>query len=233
MAMGYLRTVGLSPRQRRIFWLAAALLTLSALTALALVQMKPILTRLASARVANSVNRIMVAAVNEAIATGDIDYGNLVSFEKDYDGRITALRSNMAEVNRLQNEIADDVLQRLSQVSTSELSIPLGTLTGFSLLAGRGPSLKVRMQTVGTTTAAFRDAFTAAGINQTRHRIVLQLDAYMSILLPGFSTYTKVSNEITVAETVIVGSVPESYTYFQGQRETTDEYAEEYIMNIG
>lgn len=231
--MGYLRTVGLSPRQRRIFWLAAALLTLSALTALALVQMKPILTRLASARVANSVNRIMVAAVNEAIATGDIDYGNLVSFEKDYDGRITALRSNMAEVNRLQNEIADDVLQRLSQVSTSELSIPLGTLTGFSLLAGRGPSLKVRMQTVGTTTAAFRDAFTAAGINQTRHRIVLQLDAYMSILLPGFSTYTKVSNEITVAETVIVGSVPESYTYFQGQRETTDEYAEEYIMNIG
>ena len=231
--MGYLRTVGLSPRQRRIFWLAAALLTLSALTALALVQMKPILTRLATARVANSVNRIMVAAVNEAIATGDIDYGNLVSFEKDFDGRITALRSNMAEVNRLQNEIADDVLQRLSQVSTSELSIPLGTLTGFSLLAGRGPSLKVRMQTVGTTTAAFRDAFTAAGINQTRHRIVLQLDAYMSILLPGFSTYTKVSNEITVAETVIVGGVPESYTYFQGQRETTDEYAEEYIMNIG
>ena len=55
----------------------------------------------------------------------------------------------------------------------------------------------------------------------------------MSILLPGFSTYTKVSNEITVAETVIVGGVPESYTYFQGQRETTDEYAEEYIMNIG
>ena len=231
--MGYFRTVGVSPRQRRIFWLAASLLTLSALTALALVQMKPILTRLATARVANSVNRIMVAAVNEAIATGDIDYGNLVSFEKDFDGRITALRSNMAEVNRLQNEIADDVLQRLSQVSTSELSIPLGTLTGFSLLAGRGPSLKVRMQTVGTTTAAFRDAFTAAGINQTRHRIVLQLDAYMSILLPGFSTYTKVSNEITVAETVIVGSVPESYTYFQGQRETTDEYAEDYIMNIG
>lgn len=231
--MGYFRTVGVSPRQRRIFWLAASLLTVAVLTAVALVQMKPILTRLATARVSNTVNRIVVAAVNEAIATGDIDYDNLVSFEKDFDGRITALRSNMAEVNRLQNKIADDVLVRLSEVSTSELSIPLGTLTGSALLAGRGPSLKVRMQTVGTTTAAFRDAFTAAGINQTRHRIVLQVDAYMSILLPGFSTYTKVSNEITVAETVIVGGVPESYTYFQGQRETTDEYAEEYIMNIG
>ena len=231
--MGYFRTVGVSPRQRRIFWLVASLLTVAVLTAVALVQMMPILTRLATARVSNTVNRIMVAAVNEAIATGDIDYDHLVSFEKDFDGRITALRSNMAEVNRLQNKIADDVLLRLSEVSTSELSIPLGTLTGSALLAGRGPSLKVRMQTVGTTTAAFRDAFTAAGINQTRHRIVLQVDAYMSILLPGFSTYTKVSNEITVAETVIVGGVPESYTYFQGQRETTDEYAEEYIMNIG
>lgn len=231
--MGYFRTVGVTRRQRRLIWLAVSLVAVTALVIVALGQMKPILTRLATARVANTVNRIMVAAVNEAIATGDIDYDHLVSFEKDYEGRITALRSNMAEVNRLQNKIADDILVRLSEVSTSELSIPLGTLTGSALLAGRGPSLKVRMQTVGSTSAAFRDAFTAAGINQTRHRIVLQVDANMSILLPGFSTYTKVSNEITVAETVIVGSVPESYTYFQGQSETTEGYAEEYIMNIG
>lgn len=227
------RTFRLSTRQRLAVWCIIALLMLSALTAMALLHMKPILTSLATARVSNTVNRIVVAAVNEAIASGDIDYGTLVTFEKDLEGRITALRSNMAEVNRLQNKIADDILARLSEVSTSELRIPLGTLTGSALLAGRGPSLAVRMQAVGSTTASFRDAFTSAGINQTRHQILLDVDVYMSILLPGFSTYTKVANEITVAETVIVGSVPQSYTYFHGDRQSTGEYAEEYIMNQG
>lgn len=227
------RTFRLSTRQRLAVWCMIALLMLSALTAMALLHMKPILTSLATARVSNTVNRIVVAAVNEAIASGDIDYGTLVTFEKDLEGRITALRSNMAEVNRLQNKIADDILARLSEVSTSELHIPLGTLTGSALLAGRGPSLAVRMQAVGSTTASFRDAFTSAGINQTRHQILLDVNVYMSILLPGFSTYTKVANEITVAETVIVGSVPQSYTYFHGDRQSTGEYAEEYIMNQG
>lgn len=227
------RTFRLSTRQRLAVWCIIALLMLSALTAMALLHMKPILTSLATARVSNTVNRIVVAAVNEAIASGDIDYGTLVTFEKDLEGRITALRSNMAEVNRLQNKIADDILARLSEVSTSELRIPLGTLTGSALLAGRGPSLAVRMQAVGSTTASFRDAFTSAGINQTRHQILLDVNVYMSILLPGFSTYTKVANEITVAETVIVGSVPQSYTYFHGDRQSTGEYAEEYIMNQG
>lgn len=227
------RSFRLSNRQRFAVWCAVVLLVLAGLTAMALLHMKPILTSLATARVSNTVNRIVVAAVNEAIASGDIDYGTLVTFEKDYEGHITALRSNMAEVNRLQNKIADDILLRLSEVSTSELRIPLGTLTGSALLAGRGPSLGVRMQAVGSTTASFRDNFSSAGINQTRHQILLDVNVYMSILLPGFSTYTKVSNEITVAETVIVGSVPQSYTYFHGDRQSTGEYAEEYIMNQG
>ena len=230
--MGW-RTWRLSTRQRIAVWCTIVLLIAAALACMAQLHMKPILTSLATARVSNTVNRIVVAAVNEAIASGDIDYGALVDFEKDYEGHITALRSNMAEVNRLQNKISDDILARLSEVSTSELHIPLGTLTGSALLAGRGPSLDIRMQAVGSTTASFRDAFTSAGINQTRHQILLDVDVYMSILLPGFSTYTKVANEITVAETVIVGSVPQNYTYFRGESRTTGEYAEEYIMNQG
>ena len=89
------------------------------------------------------------------------------------------------------------------------------------------------MQSVGSTTAHLRNAFTSAGINQTKHQILLDVTVQMSILLPGFRTSTQVSNEITVAETIIIGSVPDTYTYFSTTPEETEQYAEDYILNNG
>ena len=108
----------------------------------------------------------------------------------------------------------------------------MGTLAGSPLLAGRGPLIRVRMQSVGSSSAHFENAFTSAGINQTKHQIYLVVDVYVSILLPGFSTVTKVSSTYTVAETVIVGSVPDNYTYFSNGEDMASN-AEEFIMNNG
>ena len=77
------------------------------------------------------------------------------------------------------------------------------------------------------------NAFSAAGINQTRHQILLSVDVYTSILRPGFTASTKVSNEIAVAETVIVGSVPETYTYFSTTPDELEDTARDNIMNKG
>lgn len=222
--MERLRYLRLSRRQRGFIWLTVILAALLAGIIMVLLQLRPVLTSMATARVSNSVNRIVAAAVEEAIRNGDIDYDAFVTFEKDASGRVTALRSNVAEVNRMQSAIAEEILRRLSEDSTSELSIPIGTLTGSALLAGRGPRITVRMQAVGSASAVFRNEFSAAGINQTRHQILLEVDVYMSILLPGIRTSTTVANEIAVAETVIVGSVPESYTYFSTAPEDVPEY---------
>lgn len=231
--MERLRYLRLTGRQRVGIWLTLLVLALLATAVSLLWHLKPVMTSMATARVSNLVNRIVSAAVNEAVENGDIDYQNFVIFEKDETGHITALRSNVAEVNRMQGQITDEILHRLSEVATSELEIPLGTLTGSALLAGRGPSLFVRMQAVGSASAAFRNQFTAAGINQTRHQIFLDVDVYMSILLPGMKTSTRVSNEIAVAETVIVGGVPDTYTYFSTMPDEIGQYAEDYIMNNG
>lgn len=231
--MERLRYLRLTGRQRVGIWLTLLVLALLAAAVSLLWHLKPVMTSMATARVSNLVNRIVSAAVNEAVENGDIDYQNFVIFEKDETGHITALRSNVAEVNRMQGQITDEILHRLSEVATSELEIPLGTLTGSALLAGRGPSLLVRMQAVGSASAAFRNQFTAAGINQTRHQIFLDVDVYMSILLPGMKTSTRVSNEIAVAETVIVGGVPDTYTYFSTMPDEIGQYAEDYIMNNG
>ena len=231
--MERLRYLRLTGRQRVGIWLTLLVLALLAAVVSLLWHLKPVMTSMATARVSNLVNRIVSAAVNEAVENGSIDYQNFVIFEKDETGHITARRSNVAEVNRMQGQITDEILHRLSEVATSELEIPLGTLTGSALLAGRGPSLFVRMQAVGSASAAFRNQFTAAGINQTRHQIFLDVDVYMSILLPGMKTSTRVSNEIAVAETVIVGGVPDTYTYFSTMPDEIGQYAEDYIMNNG
>ena len=194
-------------------------------------QLRPLLESMATTRVSNTVNRIVFEAVNEAIDSGEITYDQLISFEKDNDGRITAVHSNMAACNRLQVEILDIILARIDQVSARELSIPVGSLTGSALLAGRGPRIKVRMESVGSSSARFENEFTSAGINQTNHRIVLHIDVSVAILLPGFTTATQVSNAVTVAETVIVGTVPDTYTYFSTTPSTYEEDVKDYILN--
>lgn len=194
-------------------------------------QMRPLLESLATTRVSNTVNRIVFEAVNDAIQNGDISYERLISLEKDNDGRITAVHSNMAAFNLLQAQILDIILARIDQVSARELSIPVGTLTGSALLAGRGPRISVRMESVGSSSARFANQFESAGINQTKHQIVLQVDVSVAILLPGYTAATNVSNSITVAETIIVGAVPDTYTYFSTTPEGYTDDARSYILN--
>ncbi len=231
--MRRLRYIRLSGKQKAVAWIAIALVLLFMGAALIVVRIRPMVTRLAESRATNRVNRIVAEAVSDAVASGQVDCSRLITFEKDSGGKVTALRRNMPEFNRLQTLISDAVLQRLSEMSPVDLSIPLGTLTGSNLLAGRGPYIHVRTQSVGTATAKLRNALTAAGINQTKHQVLLDVEVYVTVLLPGFATSVQVNNELCVAETVIVGNVPETYTYFSTTEDKVEDYADEYIMNKG
>ena len=219
--------------RRALIRVLALLLAVSllALTLTATARMRPLLESLATTRVSNTVNRIIFEAVNEAIQNGDISYERLISLEKDNEGKITAVHSNMAAFNRLQAQILDIILAKIDQVSARELSIPIGTLTGSALLAGRGPRIRVRMESVGSSTARFNNKFESAGINQTKHQIILEVEVSVAILLPGFTTATKVSTAVTVAETVIVGAVPDTYTYFSTTPDTYEEDQKDYMLN--
>ena len=225
--------VGLDVRQ--MFKVLALVLVAGGicLAAASALRLKPLLEQMAVSRVSNSVTRVVSDAVDAAIQSGTIRYQDLISFEKDQEGRVTALHSNMAEFNRLQSEILDEVLQQLGEVSSRQLSIPIGNLTGSALLAGRGPRIRVRLESLGSSTARFENEFISAGINQTKHQIVLYIDVYVTILLPGITTATKVSNAVTVAETIIVGSVPQSYTYFSTAPEDDQEDVKDHILNKG
>ena len=206
-------------RRRRGHWLRLLCLLLLAVFLLVCVtataQLRPIMNSMATARVSNVIHKAVTEAVTETISTGEYDYDDLISLEKDNDGKITALTSNMARFNRLQVEVSENVLKKVGSVSSSELDIPIGSLTGVALLAGRGPEFHVRVLSVGTPSTEFENLFTDAGINQTKHQINLEVIVDIDILVPWGTENAQVVTEILIADTIVVGQVPDTYLNVQ------------------
>lgn len=174
-------------------------------------QLRPVLETLAE----DEARAAVTAAVNDAIcaelAENAVLYGELVTMETDGSGRITALRSNMAGMNLLRAKLLDAALKEVSGLSQRDFSIPLGSLLEMDILSGHGPGVRVAVLSSGTAGAEFENTFTAAGVNQTLHRVYLEISVEIHILLPGRRLETTVSAPVCVAETVIVGQVPGTY----------------------
>ena len=177
--------------------------------------LRPMIAQLARVRVDYLATSAVNDAIMDKITSANVDYGSLVHFEKDIYGNITALKTDIVSVNRLKADIMSDVLERLEHIGTSELAIPLGNVINGELFSGRGPKIPVRIVPLGTVTAGFSNVFTAAGINQTRHQIIMDVEVEISVLLPGYAESVTVKTQVNIAETVIVGAVPESYTHFE------------------
>ena len=173
---------------------------------------RPVVLQLATARVHYLAAKAINDAVDEKINAGVVSYDNIIHFEKDMEGRITALKTDIAAINRLRTDILTSVLENIEGIGTSELGIPLGNMLSGDLLSGRGPNIPVRIVPVGTATANYENVFTSAGINQTRHQIMMHIQVDINVLLPGFSAASRVGVDVNLAETVIVGAVPNQYT---------------------
>jgi sporulation protein YunB len=155
--------------------------------------------------------RIITAAVNEEI--GEYSYTQLVELSRDENGNISSIESNMASINRLKARTTQLINEQMGAIEKSELQIPLGTVSGINMLYGRGPSIPARLNPRGYAAVSLVSRFTAAGINQTLHQITLIVSADITAIIPGYTTSVNVINEFIVAQTVIVGTVPEHYTH--------------------
>ena len=187
----------------------------------------PVATGLAEAEANRLVSAIINNAIAERIAGGEIKYSDIVSLEKNEDGTITAVMTDVARVNLLKAEITADVINALSDDMEAEIEIPLGNLSGIKLLSGKGPEIPIELVAAAQTRTEFANRFSSAGINQTCHQIIVRVDAGVNMMMPGKTVYTEVSAEIAVAETVIIGAVPDSYTYFEAD-ENWDENLERF-----
>lgn len=192
-------------------WLPVVLIPLVLIVICFYDTVRPLVRELASAIVANHASCIIDEAVDEQLRTGDVDYSSMVLLEKDTHGNITALKTNISEINRLKTQILTVVDTRLLNLDVEEIGLPLGSIILPELFSGTGPKLPVRIMSVGSSDATFHNAFYEAGINQTSHQIIMDVTIDVNILTPVGAEPVKVTSQVMVAETVIVGSVPSSY----------------------
>ena len=199
-------------RIRRVKWVWLIGLLVIALIFLYLqVIVSPLIVDLAKARVDNRASCIINEAIEAQMQSEDIDYDRIVSLEKDHNGNITALKTNINEVNRFKTQILSVIDSMLLDLDVNEIGIPLGSLLLPELFSGSGPKLPVRVMSVSASDAEFQNEFSEAGINQTSHRMMMVVTITMTVLTPIGAQSVTVSSEVVVAETIIVGNVPNSY----------------------
>lgn len=157
---------------------------------------------------------LAVDVLNEAVAkvmrTG-VTYDELITLQKDGSGRVTLLQANTMRMNELATSIALSAQDQLAQVDNQVVNVPLGAAFGIPLLAGTGPKLGVRIVPVGAVSTQFITEFESAGINQTRHKIYLLLRAKVALVIPSGASRIEVGTQVSIAESIIVGEVPESF----------------------
>ena len=197
---------------RRFLWTVFFLFVLL-LAAFGLLRGKyrAVIRDLAETQVKNTTSDLTNDAIARQIASGDIRYDRIVYFEKDLDGRITALKTNMSEVNRLKTDILNIINDEILALDTSDIGIPLGSLFLPELLSGKGPVIPVHILSIRNSDATFSSNFVQAGINQTLHKLNMEVFLDVTVLVLGSTTEFTISSHMVVAETVIVGDVPETY----------------------
>lgn len=200
-------------RKRLFRWLAMVLTVVTVLLILFRSRYNEPIRTLAQTQITNATSDLINDAIDHQIETGDIHYDRIVYFEKDLNGRITALKTNMSEVNRLKTSTLNLINDEILALDTSDIGIPMGSLFVSELFSGKGPIIPVEIISIRNSDAYFTSNFTQAGINQTLHQLSMSVLVDVAVLVLGETASFTVTSEVVVAETIIVGDVPD--TFFQ------------------
>ena len=179
---------------------------------------RDVIEELAQTSVMNTTSDLTNDAIARQIEAGTVAYDRIVFFEKDLDGRITALKTNMSEVNRLKTDILNIINDEILSLDSSDIGIPLGSLFLPEIFSGKGPAIPVHILSIRNSDANFVSSFTQAGINQTLHRLNMKVSIDVAVLVLGQTSSFTMSSEVVVAETIIVGDVPQTFLQTGGSQ---------------
>mgnify|MGYP003292188018 CR=1 FL=1 len=172
---------------------------------------------LAETQIRNSTSDLINDAIDQQIESGNIHYDRIVYFEKDLNGRITALKTNMSEVNRLKTGILNLINDEILALDSSDLGIPLGSLILPEFFSGKGVLIPIQIISIRNSDGSFSSSFTQAGINQTLHQLTMHVCVDISVLVLGKTESFSVNSQVVVAETIIVGDVPDTFLQTGGE----------------
>lgn len=148
-------------------------------------------------------------------------YEDLFTIEKDSEGNIQMINANILKLNLLTSDIASFIQNSLDKTDYSKIKLSIGSLTGIKMISGVGPNMNVKINSAGEVETDLRSEFVSQGINQTLHKIYLQINSKVTILTPIKTMQEEISNQVLLAEHVIIGQIPSTYYNFdnleQGQ----------------
>ena len=206
-------SVGL-PRLTKRQKLGVRLIIVSAALLAFLIQAGLYVRKLSGAIALSDATDLVTYAINDLIHdkmdAGEYNYDRFVTLERNGAGDIVAITSNMSEINAMSSALLQEVVD-VTDKGGLDIGIPMGTLTGLSILNDRGPDVDVKVIMLTSSRADFKNELISAGINQTKHQILLEVTVDIDVVLPWQTLSTQVLIDMLVAETVIVGKVPETF----------------------
>ena len=202
-------------RKKRMKWAAVAILMLLIAVCLGLLTLRfqRIFMEYAINICEDSAIKEVGVLMEDEVFSHPEEFSNLVVLERDSDNRITALRTDVIAVGKIKARLVSGLFDRLDYLEETQIEVPLGTVFAPNLFTGMGPKVKVGLAGLTQMEAEFVSAFTSAGINQTRHRILIEVHAGFRILTPFGGEDREIVSTYPVTDTVIVGTVPERYAY--------------------
>ncbi len=186
------------------------------------IRAKPVIIEVAVAQSENIASSIIESAINSVLYENGITYSSLVDIEKDDSGRVTTVKADTIKMNMLKSEIGAEISNDILETDSREISIPLGTILGISALSGKGPKIKTTVTLASNVTSTIKNTFTSAGINQTLHEIFVNVNATIYVIMPKNSATAEVNSNYCIAQTVIIGTVPETFADFQNKGEQNE-----------
>lgn len=150
------------------------------------------------------------------VCTKEFDYGDIMKIEKDYEGNIVMVRADVVKLNIISSKLALEAQEDLKKIGAVGVKIPLSYVFNNSILGELGPKINVKMVPVGRVDIKYDTEFQSAGINQTRHKIYVEVYAKLKLTVPFDSKDIEVKVQMPIAETIIVGKIPKTSISFDG-----------------
>ncbi len=191
-----------------MYFIAVALIVTAIICVTTDIRLRPYVKAVAEDSAVNLAMSSINTAIEEVIAAERVTYDMLAIVDRDGSGRVTSVKTDALKMNLLKSKVGNKIKDRIDEIKEHKIYVPLGVLLGSDLWSGMGPKISSKISLYGNVVTDITSEFKSSGINQTIHRIVVKINANISVMLPSFTTEVKVSTSMCIAETVIVGIVP-------------------------
>lgn len=200
-------------RKRKITPIVAVLLIvpIGVLFIMAEIRISNVRKELISYAARNAASAATTAGVENSLDTDKVRYADLIKFGRDQSGNIVSVTTDAYYLNKIGNNIGDEIDKHINQMKSYIMKIPFSVLFSEQLINGRGPKMPLVFVMTGITTTDFENEFTAAGVNQTHHRIMMSITVNTYVIHSGNVTVVPYKTNVCIAESIVVGITPQTF----------------------